>query len=72
VVKHGERDNRGKQAVAIRHSGSVSVLHMDIRTAQTMAKGTHKRGIDLKALDILDAISQAIRGHAGARTNFQY
>jgi hypothetical protein len=51
MVEHRERDNCGKQAIAVRHCGSVSMLHMDICIEQAMPKREREVGIDLKALD---------------------
>jgi hypothetical protein len=72
MVEQRERDNCGKQAIAVRHCGSVSLLHMDIRIEQAMTEGLRQRGIDLKALDVLHAISHAVSGHARSWANLQH
>jgi hypothetical protein len=72
MVEHRERDNCGKQAVAVRHCGSVSLLHMDIRIEQALPEGVRQHWIDLKAFDVLHAISEAVSGHARAWTNLQH
>ena len=48
------------------------MLHMDIRIEQAMPKRTCKRGIELKALELLCSISQPISGHASSWANFQH
>jgi hypothetical protein len=72
MVEHRERDNCGKQAILVRHCGGVSLLHMDIRIEQAMPEGVRQRGIDLKTLDVLHAISQVLSGYARSWANLQY
>jgi hypothetical protein len=57
MVEHRERDYLGKQAIAVRHCGGVSLLHVDIRIEHAMPEGVRQRGVDLKTLNVLHSIS---------------